>query len=151
MGPAQLADSLLRDEQRIVNAIGVGAGWEVWMQVELAVVLRERGLQVAREVPYDPPALPRRILDALASDAAGRYAIELKVESATNAGAAVMQGVLADRVKLGYYTPAVGNRWATGIAYSDTAKHLFEAFAATPANNASYFHGQTIGILVGAV
>src|SRR5204862_6790555 len=99
MTTAQFAGYVLSDEPRMVNAVGVGgAAWEIWMQVEMAVVLHASGLQVAREVPYPAPS-PLK-LDALAGDAAGKYAIELKVESATSAGKAVLDGVVADRAKL---------------------------------------------------
>jgi hypothetical protein len=64
------------------------------MQVELIILLRNQGIQAAREVPY--PMNPNWSLDALAQDNQGQYAIELKVESATNAGVQLLQSAQQD-------------------------------------------------------
>ncbi len=85
MNNVQLQNLILNDSERIAAAISTGAAWEIWMQVELVLILRAAGVQAAREVPYPPPN-ERLSLDVLAQDNDGRYAIELKVESANNSG-----------------------------------------------------------------
>jgi hypothetical protein len=130
-----LVNLIYGDGPRIVDAISTGAGWEIWMQVELALILRAAGLQAAREVPYSTGS--SYLLDVIARDGAGTYAMELKVESATNAGAAIVAGINRDRAKLLSYPPQVpGARWAVGIAYSAAATQALSAFVATPANTA---------------
>jgi hypothetical protein len=61
---------ILGDEVRITQAITTGAAWEVWMQVELVVLLLQAGLQAARELPYPPPNSTWR-LDIGAQDSQG--------------------------------------------------------------------------------
>jgi hypothetical protein len=151
MNNVGLQNLIFADAPRIVEAISTGAGWEVWMQVELALILRGGGLQAAREVHYPPPNA-QLILDVIAQDNAGRYAIELKVESATNAGAGIINGINADRAKLAYYPPQnPGARWVVGIGYSAAAVRAMDAFVQNGANNAiGAYHGN-IGVLVATV
>jgi len=146
-----LQNQILADSPRIVEAIQTGAAWEVWMQVELVLILRAAGLQAAREVPYPPPN-GQLLLDVIAQDNAGGYAIELKVESAHNAGPFVMIGVNADRQKLMLYPqPAPGARWAVGICYSNVAVQSMVQFANNQANNAIFNYQNNIGVLVATV
>lgn len=117
---------ILGDSQRIATAISTGAGWEIWMQVELALLFRETGFQVAREVRYPPPVDSLR-LDLLVQDPIGsRYAIEMKVESATNSGAGIIASLENDLVKIGRYNvEGLTEKWVVGIAYSNVAKERF--------------------------
>jgi hypothetical protein len=144
-----LLNHIINDAADIAVAITTGAAWEIWMQVELVILLRQAGLQVAREVPYPAPNQNWR-LDALVQDNLGRYAIELKVESANNAGAAVLPSIQHDINKIGNYTDPHRFRWVLGIAYSQVARNALSQFANNPANNAIYFadQGHDIGVIV---
>jgi hypothetical protein len=150
MNAQNLAGAILGDEQRIVGAIQTGAQWEVWMQVELAILLMSNGVQCAREAPYVPATFPATHLDCLAWDGQTRFPIEMKVESATNAGRALIAAVLKDQVKLrGYVDPTVPlTRWVLSIAYSGVAKAALGQMAADPTYNAAAFDGQTIRLLI---
>lgn len=122
---------IISDAGRIATAISTGAQWEVWMQVELACIFRANGFNVARELPYPYP-FPRMRLDLAVQDPAGAYyAIELKVESATNSGPAVVRGVEEDVVKIGRFNiEGLADKWVVGVAYSAAAKGLFRELAA---------------------
>ena len=147
MNNHDLSNMILGDQAQIIQAISTGAAWEIWMQVELITLFRRAGVQAAREVPYPPPNENLR-LDALAQDNQGRYAIELKVESANNAGAAVLASAQQDIVKISNY-PALnpGARWVVAIGYSGEALFDLQEFANDPANNAIY-NMNIIGVLV---
>lgn len=122
---------ILGDSQRIAAAITTGAGWEIWMQVELALLFRETGFQAAREVPYPPPVDSLR-LDLLVQDPGdgSRYAIEMKVESATNSGLTIIAGLENDLVKIGRYNvEGLTEKWVVGVAYSAVAKERFRDLA----------------------
>lgn len=146
MNQANLQTIILGDAPRIATAIASGAGWEIWMQVELYLLLVANGLSAARELPYPPPHATRR-LDIRCTDTAGSYAIELKAESATNAGAAIMAGVASDAAKIGSYA-GVTSRWVVAVGYSAVALHAMQAYAGVPANNASYATAAGIGVLI---
>lgn len=139
---------VLANTGRIAAAISTGAAWEIWMQVELILMLRQNQLQAAREVPYPGT---NNYLDAMAADSQGSYAIELKVESATNSGRALFNAVLADRTKIATYNAANTTRWVLSIAYSIDAKNALRTFAANIANNAIYAEANSLGILVATV
>lgn len=130
-----LLELILGDTARITTAITTGAQWEVWMQVELAILLKNASMQVAREVPYPRP-YDSMILDVLAQDSLGaRSAIELKAESATNAGFAggqpIMTALQADAAKVkNYAVESLAARWAVCVAYSASAKGKFADYAA---------------------
>jgi hypothetical protein len=151
MNNVQLQNMVLGDAGRIVEAISTGAAWEVWMQVELVIILRANGKQAAREVPYPPPNALLR-LDCLSQDQAGQYAIELKVESATSAGAAIINGINTDRAKIALY-PALnpGARWVLAIGYSVPALQAMQQYAAVVPNNSIYLNQNGLGILVATV
>jgi hypothetical protein len=151
MNNVGLQNIIFSDNQRIVIAITTGAGWEIWMQVELAILLRVNNIQAAREVPYPPPNDNLK-LDILAQDNAGIYAIEMKVESATNAGAAIINAINQDRLKIANYPPPnPGARWVVGIGYSNAALNAMQVFASTPDNNAIFAIQGGIGALVATV
>lgn len=142
---SRLLDMILGDEARIAAAIESGAAWEIWMQVELYVLARQNGLLAAREVAYPKPNDSLR-LDLLAGTSKGgpEWAIELKVESATNAGRALLKGVQSDMEKIqGYKT--VAKHYVVGIGYSDKAK---SALSDAAGDNALYRAGRSIGVLV---
>src|SRR5262249_62041761 len=123
----------------------------IWMQVELVLILRASHVQAAREVPYPPPN-GQLTLDVLSQDAVGRYAIELKVESATNAGAAIINGINQDRQKIALYPqPNPGARWVTGIGYSVAALNAMAQFAGNPANASIFANQAGIGVLIATV
>jgi hypothetical protein len=100
------------------------------MQVELALLFRDVGFEVAREVPYPPPVDSLR-LDLLVKDpGSSRYAIEMKVESATNSGLTIIAGLENDLVKFGRYNvEGLAERWVVGVAYSAVAKERFRELA----------------------
>ena len=151
MNNVQLGNLIFGDSARIVEAITTGAAWEVWMQVELVLILRAAGKQAAREVPYPPPNQAQR-LDCIAQDNQGVYAIELKVESATSAGAQIINGINQDRQKLlNYPQPNPGARWVLGIGYSVAAVQAMQNFANIPANNSIYAFQNGLGVLIATV
>lgn len=151
MNNVDLQNLILSDSQRIAAAIATGAGWEIWMQVELTILLRANGVQAAREVPYPPPNQAQS-LDILAQDQSGRYAIELKVESANNSGTAIINGINQDRAKIANYPqPNPGARWVVGIGYSHGALQAMQAFANVGTNNAIFAFANGIGVLVATV
>jgi hypothetical protein len=137
MTPLALTNIILADEPHIIQAISCGAAWEIWFQVEMVILLRNAQLQAARELPY--PAPSNASLDLSAQDAAGVHAIEMKVESATNAGAAIVTAINIDVQKIqGYH---LGNnqapfaRWVLGVGYSVAAKNAMAQRAALSAHN----------------
>lgn len=139
---------LIIERSRIAQAVSTGAAWEIWQQVELVVLLRLRGCNAGREVPYPPP-YNAQSLDVLAGDAGGSYAIELKVESATNAGTALLPAAQQDMAKIqNYHAPNLSARWVVAIAYSDVARKALNKFAQTAANNAVYQEADSVGVLV---
>lgn len=151
MNNQNLAYMILNDSARITQAITTGAAWEIWMQVELILLFRQAGIQAAREVPYPPPNVNWR-LDALAQDNDGRYAIELKVESANNAGAAVLASTQQDMNKIVHYpAPNPGSRWVVAIGYSANARHALQGYANDPNNHSIYHEQNSIGVLVTTV
>jgi len=148
MNDANLSQLILNDEARIAEAIGTGAAWEIWMQVELVILFRQAGIQAAREVAYPNPHQNLH-MDALAQDNQGQYVIELKVESANNAGTAVLNAAQQDIVKIANHpTPNPGTRWVAAISYSVPARNALQNFAANQNNNAIYNMGNNIGVLV---
>lgn len=146
-----LQNIIFSDSERIVAAIGSGGPWEGWMQVELTCILRANGIQATREVPYPVPYNAQR-LDILGQDGGGMYAIELKVESATNAGSALMVGLNEDRCKIAYYNQLnPGARWAVAIGYSSAALNAMQTFFNTPGSNSVFAINGGIGVLVATV
>lgn len=142
---------ILGDSARVTTAISTGAAWEIWMQVELIILLRQASIGAAREVPYPSP-YDRLSLDTLAQDSkGGRYAIELKVESANNAGT-FLYSVSKDVAKLQFYqAPNLTARWVVAMAYSSPAKTSLQNYANVQKNNALYGTNGAIGVLVIAV
>lgn len=148
MNNLDIVNMLLIDRGRITQAITTGAAWEIWAQVEMVVLLRQQNIQAVREVAYPPPNQTQS-LDILAQDSAGRYAIELKVESATNAGAALLTAAKQDMQKIqNYVLGGPGARWVVAIGYSGAARQALSTFAAQGGNNAIYQEADSIGVLV---
>jgi hypothetical protein len=130
-----LCDYIVENKQRIMDAISVGAGWEIWMQVELVLILRHKNCSAAREAPYPNCGM---ILDFLIRDQDGAYAVEMKVESATNSGALIAY-ISGDIEKIKNFSPDYPcSRWVVGIGYSIQAKGAMGTFAQNPLNNAVY-------------
>lgn len=146
MDQQQLANYIISDEARIQEAITTGAAWEIWMQVELGLVLRSRNMQVAREVPYPAPVAGWHA-DLGVRDTQGDYVVELKVESATNAGHGLLRAYTTDLVKIGYFG-GVNIRFAVAVAYSAEAKNDLRNFAAQHSDRSLYVAGGVIGVLV---
>lgn len=146
MDPQYLITAVLGNEPRIVQAITAGAGWEVWMQVEFVLMCRDRQWQVAREVPYPQG---NQVLDFLVSAAFGeRTAVELKVESANNAGRAALRLFQNDVAKLANYNcDMLVDRYAMGIVYSDQAKQAYNEYSEQTVG-AVYQTGQNIGVMI---
>jgi Holliday junction resolvase len=138
---------ILNDRKTIAEVIATGAAWEIWMQVELMFLLRKAGMSVARELPYPKPYEALHI-DLLAKDQAGYYAIELKVESANNAGRALLVNAKQDIVKISDYAIESGIRAVVAIGYSGNARESLKSFATVPTNNAIYADADRIGVLI---
>jgi len=149
MNNQDLSNWILSQEPRITQAISTGAAWEIWMQVELNLLLRQvGGLQVVRETPYPDPFGAMK-LDIGVQDNSGKYAIELKIESANNAGAAVLISIQQDILKLSNFTILnPGARWVIGIAYSVPGKTALQKYATNHSNHAIYNSFGNIGVLI---
>ena len=102
-------------------------------------------------MPYPPPHA-NLILDIISKDQFGIYAIELKVESANNAGAQIINGINADRIKIANY-PAQnpGARWVVGLGYSNGALQAMQAFANIGGNMTIYGFVGGIGVTISTV
>jgi hypothetical protein len=125
-----LAGLFLAHNERICDAISTGAGWEVWMQVELVLLFRSQEFQAAREIFYSKKGRDEPRLDVLARDRDGAYAIELKVESANNSGS-IMDSVVQDMDKIKGFTFTSDfpiTRWVVAIAYSVKGKRELADF-----------------------
>lgn len=122
MNAENLVDKILENNERICKAIGTGAQWEIWLQVELMTNMLCPGVHGGREVPYPSPN-ERLHLDTFLQDEQGLlYAIELKVESATNAGTAVLNAARDDVNKISNFSSPVSAKWVLVIGYSIEAK-----------------------------
>ncbi len=102
LGGEHLIRAVLSLESRIVGAIESGAQWEIWLQVELMAALRNRYGINGRE--WTLPGTSESV--DLAFTYKGRYYfVEIKVESAHNAGQfagkTCEKAVEADLEKLG--------------------------------------------------
>lgn len=149
MKSSQLSQLILNDHARIESAIATGAAWEIWFQVEfLILLLRQPHMSAAREAPYPPPNEKLR-LDVLARQGVDEYAIELKVESATNAGKKLLEEIEKDILKLKKYTnQTVEARWVVGLGYSDEGKRALVEYARTHDTTTIYQHAGAIGCMI---
>ncbi|MCL1036965.1 hypothetical protein L2725_06550 [Shewanella corallii] len=151
MNANDLSDLVLAKRTDIAETIETGAAWELWMQVEMVKILRAADKSVAREVAYPAPH-DNWSLDFLAGDTQGQYAIELKVESATNAGTRLIASVASDITKLAYYpAPNPGARWVLAIGYSSAARQAMNGFADEDENHAIYHELDSIGVMVASI
>ncbi|WP_025809342.1 hypothetical protein [Pseudomonas chlororaphis] len=150
MKNTELSHIILSDHSRIEAAISTGAAWEVWFQVEFLMLLRAAHLGVAREVPYPPPNQALH-LDVLASQGVESYAIEVKVESATNAGNKLLAETRKDIEKIAKYTEPVEARWVVALAYSDEAKRTLRGFTVENSGHAIYHEAGAIGCMIFSV
>nr|BFD42366.1 hypothetical protein FFPRI1PSEUD_38650 [Pseudomonas sp. FFPRI_1] len=147
MKNTDLSQLILSDHARIEAAISTGAAWEVWFQVEFLILLRSAQVSAAREVPYPEPNSTLR-LDVLAKHTNELYAIELKVESATNAGNKLLAETLKDIEKLTKYTSPVAARWAVALGYSDVAKRGLRDFANAHKARVIYQESGALGCMI---
>ncbi|AXK52216.1 MULTISPECIES: hypothetical protein [Pseudomonas] len=150
MKNTDLSQLILSDHARIEAAISTGAAWEVWFQVEFLMLLRSAHVAAAREVPYPNPNSGLR-LDVLAQQNGENYAIELKVESATNAGNKLLAETQKDIEKLTKYTSPVAARWAVALGYSDVAKRGLRDFANAHNTRVIYQESGAIGCMIATV
>lgn len=120
------------EKSRIEAAITTGAQWEIWMQTELAVLFRQAGFQATREVAYGN----NNYLDLLVQLTPNQHlAIELKCESATNAGEPPLRKITDDWQKIRNYpvTPTsivTVIRLVIFIGYSATKRQQMHKLAA---------------------
>lgn len=124
-----------RNKARIIDAISSGAGWEVWLQVELLLLFRELGRPATREISYPSPHTNWKLDLSLTINQA-YYAIELKVESATNTSSKILYDLQADIDKIQNFhvnditTDAeLKGRWVIAFAYSIAGRRLLSDFA----------------------
>jgi|GEM_PF-1337432 len=148
----ELCAFFIRRAPQIINAISSGAGWEIWAQVDFMIALREQfpGSSGSREVPYPWSA---KKLDMIIGLNDQRYAIEMKVESATKS-APFAYRLLKDATKIETYflqgDPQPLTKWVVGIGYSPAAKRNMVAYEQKdPANVVYQESGQDgIGVIV---
>ncbi|PMY30649.1 hypothetical protein C1Y35_31250 [Pseudomonas sp. GW456-L14] len=150
MKNTELSHIILSDHSRIEAAISTGAAWEVWFQVEFLMLLRAAHLGCTREAPYPPPNGTLH-LDVLASQGVEIYAIEVKVESATNAGNKLLAETRKDIEKIAKYAEPVEARWVVSLAYSDVAKRSLRGFTVENSGHAIYHEASAIGCMIFSV
>jgi hypothetical protein len=120
---------LHQHEAEIVKMIQSGAGWEIALQAALwNWVIELGGFSAGRELPYGAAAGDRRRLDlGIGDGGGGRAAVELKVESAAEAGKGLAAAMNADLAKIRDYA-AAPNKWVVVIAYtSKSAQALIDS------------------------
>ena len=154
MNNKEVSDMILSDASRLVQAIETGAAWELWLQVELQILFRQtKGVSVGREIPFPAPYASQS-LDFLLGVGAASFAIELKVESATNAGNALMTSLATDIAKIVNFKLDLGvalSRWVIAIGYSSVARASLAGITKklpTGATAAIYNETQSIGVLI---
>jgi hypothetical protein len=151
MNNHELSTIILSDFQRIVETIATEAQWEIWMQAELLILLKQFNVRGTRKVPYPAPNSALHLDLLLTDNVSRKYAIELKVESATNAATGFLRTIHADAKKIVKYTASVTARWVVAICYNSMAKNELADYASDPLNNAIFnIHGD-IGCLVKTV
>ncbi|PYS51618.1 MAG: hypothetical protein DMF68_03780 [Acidobacteria bacterium] len=141
-----LLELILSNHEDISQAIQTGAAWEIWKQVQLSIKLRQRGLAVVREASYgDGTSLDLLVRDANATT----VAIELKVESATNAGRKLATDVRNDLSKINNYgAVAVNEKWVVGIGYSSAARSALSDISNGMGGIVEYGERGGIGVVV---
>ena len=152
MNSNNLAKLIIDQEPYIKQAIATGGAWEIWMQVALTLhLINKGGFQASREVPY----LNNRSLklDILLHDKLGnKCAIELKVESATNAGEKVISNIKKDVTKIAKYTQkGLVERWVVGITYSAKAASDCARYAQANQRTTTFKTGKNIAVLIVSV
>ncbi|MGC5703346.1 hypothetical protein J4P02_24410 [Pseudomonas sp. NFXW11] len=150
MKNTDLCQLILSDHPRIEAAISTGAAWELWFQVEFLMLLRAAKVSGAREVPYPAPNQALR-LDILARHNLENYAIELKVESATNAGSKLLAETQKDILKLAKYSDPVSARWAVALGYSAAAKQALQAFTGNNKDKVIYHQAGPMACMISTV
>jgi len=155
MRNTELSHIILSKHSHIETAISTGAAWEVWFQVEFLMLLRAARLECSREAPYPSPNGALH-LDVLARQGGEIYAIEVKVESATNAGNKLLAETRKDIEKIAKYTGPVDTepveaRWVVALAYSDEAKHSLRGFTEENSGHAIYHEAGSIGCMIFSV
>ena len=153
MNIEELLGLILGDSKQIAEAISAGAGWEIWMQIEMVSILRAAGMQVAREIHYPEP-FEALSVDLVASKEGTSYAIELKCETGGKSGKAggkpILTALESDAAKITSFSigPSAPKRWVVGIAYSAPSKKKFAAYADLHSNAAAYGESNSVGVIV---
>ena len=148
MTPQNLAQVILVNGQQVADAITTGSGWEVWLQVQLLLWLRQNNIFGAREIAYPPPNNRWR-LDLITQDPSGAYAMELKVQSANDATVDLGMGVLNDIQKLSFFTAIpTAAKWAVGVAYTPSGQQTLQALANQNPQGRYFASQNPIGVLV---
>jgi hypothetical protein len=127
----EIAGLILEMELKIQSVIETGAQWEIWLQAELAIALREKYHVMGRELPVFGT---RETVDIGFTLNNVVHAIELKVEGATTsnkfAGVSLGAGVGADIEKLERLDvdglPC--KKWACCVAWSPKGKESLQLF-----------------------
>jgi hypothetical protein len=154
MTKEELCNFFINRSPAIREAISTGAGWEVWLQVDFILAVRQdlQGYSAAREVPY--PYSSKK-LDLLIGNNEVRNPIEIKVESANKSapfGYRLQQDVL--KIK-GFFIESDNfplSRMVVGIGYSPAAKGAMQNYADQHPNSTIFrVSGTGIGVLVRSV
>ncbi|HET7868479.1 MAG TPA: hypothetical protein VFL86_29045 [Burkholderiaceae bacterium] len=120
--------------EQFSKAVGTGAQWEIFAQSIIADHLKANGQGgAAREIKY--PGSAKKSVDIAFGWKGACYLVELKVESATNAGVfageTLKDAITADKIKLAAFDTdafvegtdlSAGGKWVVAIAYSAKAK-----------------------------
>lgn len=89
-----------KESERIKRAMGTGAQWEIWLQVELALGLKATASLVVREEKYDSSA---KSVDLMCQVVNRAFAIELKTESTKTglvSNMTMLKALKSDKAKL---------------------------------------------------
>ncbi len=151
MNASDLTDLILNLSDRIVRAVTTGADWEIWLQVEIALALEEKGITVTREVKY--PSNFNWQLDFLVGVGLDLCAIELKVQSALGRALELWSGIDSDLTKLDNFNlqNMKINKWAVGVAHNKEGQEALEQITKMlPSMNrqCSYRASGTVGVIV---
>lgn len=148
LAPSTLAALILASSERIACAMSSGAGAEIWLQVELALLLCEQGASVERQLCYPAPR-QRWHLDLWAELQGQLLAIELRVENAANSGSMLLNQVHQELAKLVYFTPVpIEGRWVAALAHSSAGRAALKRFSGDPDNHGHYFEQADLGLLL---
>lgn len=124
MNEKDFLNVVLQASNLYVSAISTGAQWEVAAQVFIAMKLQQGYGVMGREIKY--PDSNKKAVDIAFQYNQINYAVELKVESANEAGkfagVSLKSALSEDAEKIKNFNLPGAKKWVVCIAYSSTSK-----------------------------